>query len=422
MSKIVLISDNEEIKKSITKASVCARATDAFLATNRANSDYAIKTLNPDVVLVFEGDFELDESGLDFVRDLRENFLDKTTSIVYILQKKTTEFITRAYSCGINDYFVLTDTPEELREKVKNCLIRTSLARKISALKNQMAEFKILEKSSGFYAEPVLGKVISRILEENCDTAHSYMALYFSDKNLENPAELKTSAEYAIKQSVREKDVVSARTNGKYTILSDEGIEAAINIYEKIKKNLPSGIKVRAGIVAVCDKKFEVIDKKAFNALNSAILGGADYKIYLKPEREENWMEEESQTSYTPQTQQKSEEKNFKLFKNAFKKKVENVIAPIFSRLQTTYETGYSEIRIAQFSNEYESVFGISEGTRESRLSITSPKFSDVIISQTHSGLDSPENEQTELKLNEVTEEKIVEIVENFITDFINRG
>lgn len=111
-------------------------------------------------------------------------------------------------------------------------------------------------------------------------------------------------------------------------------------------------------------------------------------------------------------------EKNYKLFKQIFNKKLEKVIAPVFYRLQKSYEEKLFNTKIEQYTDENQSVFCLKNPKQESKLKIVYPGFAKIIIYITHAGLDSPENSEITMPLNKITQKELIRIVEDFIKEF----
>jgi len=113
-----------------------------------------------------------------------------------------------------------------------------------------------------------------------------------------------------------------------------------------------------------------------------------------------------------------SSQKNFKLFKQAFMKKFENVIIPVFFRMQKLYEEKLFETKIKQYSTPNLSSFVLQSKSKTSELKITYPGFAKINIDFVHGGFDSPENKRISLDLNELNEEVLAEIIETFVQEF----
>ena len=399
MSSVILITCNDEIKVSVKNNLGLLRSSDSFTVIDFQNAVETLQSIRPDVILL-NGEKDNILRVLDFIKTLPTC---DDISILLLLDEPDTEFVLKVFDLGVNDYCLLSEHSSDLVLRIFNAIKRTDALKKIRQLKSQMSIFNIMDKSGTFYTNrEVVKSEIQKISLQN----YSYMVIGPDEygKNLYSESAMSK----AIAGSVRATDPVSGLSGGKFSVLLCGGVEAAINVYQKIKAE---GLSVKAGIAVVTERNFETVEKKAISAFNSALLDNVDYRIYMSEEvTSEEWCEANEDS-----------EKTFKLFKNAFKQKVNNIISPVFFRIQKAYEEKYADVKISQFADEHESIFRISDNTHESRLTIAAPRYSKVFVAMTHLGLDSPENSNIELPLNKVTIRSISEIVENFIQNFLER-
>ena len=412
MSTVVLVSDNENIKTSVKRNLVLLRNSDRFLSVNGFNAQDTLLTIQPDVV-IFHCDGRNRQEILNAIKKMKKNAVFNGVSLILLLDKPYREFVIEAFDYGIDDYCVVSEDFSELVIRVLNAVKKADLKSKLQELKAQMSLFNILDAYGNFYTNAVSEEILARELQkENCGEKLSYIIIGPDEEGKKSYSDRLMSE--VILKSVRGTDLVFEKAGGKFAILLRGGVDTAITVFEKIKSALPKEMSIKAGILSVCDKRADEIGQKASSAFNSALLENSDYKIYLeKDSSADDWLREEVGGKG---------EQTFKLFKNAFKQKINNVISPVFYRFQKAYEEKFDGVRVAQFANEYESIFRVSDGENESRLTIISPKFSKVILATTHSGLESPENSTRELPLNQVSVNGISEITEEFIQDFLRRN
>ena len=177
---------------------------------------------------------------------------------------------------------------------------------------------------------------------------------------------------------------------------------------EKIQNILGEKLIIHAGMAKIGEKDFNRLEKEAYAALSDACLA-KETAVFLeeKVKTLDSWLSDDEK-----------DEKNYKLFKNAYNNKLEKVITPVFFRLQKAYEEKLFETKISQYSDELQSVFQLSNKKQESRLKIIYPGFAKIVIYIIHDGLDSPENKEISLNLNEITPKILSKIVEDFIKEF----
>lgn len=213
----------------------------------------------------------------------------------------------------------------------------------------------------------------------------------------------------AIKTSIRTSDVaVHGSANRFFILLRETQLKGAFTVWDKIKRAVGEQYTINAGISSIIGKTFADLQKELVNALVGATSTNQDLVIVSDDEKTDSndWLDRIS-----PQ-------KNFKLFKQAFNKKLEKVITPIFFQMQKMYEDKLYKTQIEQYSNETLSAFILKKETQQSELKITYPGFSKINIDIIHQGLDSPENRRINLDLTELDETRLTSILEEFITEF----
>ena len=215
----------------------------------------------------------------------------------------------------------------------------------------------------------------------------------------------------AISKSVRVNDVVTFGRGARfYIFLPKSDINGALVVLNKIKENYGENIEICAGISGIANKSFSDFEKDALQALSDALATNASYILADdKEETLDEWLED---TENEPQ--------NYKIFKQIFNKKLEKVISPVFFRLQKTWENKLFETEIEQSTSDGLCAFHLKNKKQDSTLRIIYPGFAKIIITITHEGLDSPENDEIQLPLTKVTQKELINIIENFIKDFKN--
>lgn len=151
------------------------------------------------------------------------------------------------------------------------------------------------------------------------------------------------------------------------------------------------------------------MEHDALQALSDAIATNAEY--VLAEEKEEDTLDDWLVTD-------DEEPKNYKIFRQIFNKKMEKVIAPVFFRLQKTWEEKLFDTQIYQFTDSEQCVFHLKNKKQDSMLRIVYPGFAKIVIYITHEGLDSPENKEIQLSLTKISQKELITIVEDFIKDF----
>jgi hypothetical protein len=205
----------------------------------------------------------------------------------------------------------------------------------------------------------------------------------------------------AIKSSIRVGDIVFLGKGANfYLFLPNTDLNGTLVVFNKINEL----VEIRAGMSDISNKTFEEFEKDALNALADAPAGGYVF-AQVKESTLDEWLSDAPSGGY-------------KLFRKMFNSKLEKVIAPVFYRLQKSYEEKLLDTQIEQYTNSEQCVFTLKNKNGESSLRIVYPGFAKVMIYIEHEGLDSPENREISLQLDKVTSKELIRIVEDFIEEF----
>lgn len=400
MNNILLITDDTSTIEAFDDKLVLLRESDRV-----SYCDYEDA---PDVI--FENSYDItiiqEHEDKDRTLNLIKYIKDKCLSIILLTNNYDRNFVLSAYDEGIDDYVSVKADPSEMLIRVINCIKKSNLKNEISRYKNYLKEYGVISESTGFFSQ----KFAPEICQLEINNFSNSGALIILSPDEEGKASFSADKfSDAIKKSIRHGDIVANASGSKYYImLSETGLNGAVAVYEKIKAELKDGFTIKAGICEIKGFNFTDSEKRAQCALSEAMINNQEMVIYAdKNETLDEWLD-------TPHMS----EKNYKLFKQIFNKKLEKVIAPVFYRLQKSYEEKLFNTKIEQYTDENQSVFCLKNPKQESRLKIVYPGFAKIIIYITHAGLDSPENSEITMPLNKITQKELIRIVEDFIKEF----
>ncbi len=400
MNNILLITNNTSTIETFDEKLILLRESDKMSYCNYEDAPDVVFMNKYDLAIIQE--HENKEKTLNLIKYIK----DKCNNIILLINKYNRDFVLNAYDEGIDDYVSINADPSEILIRVINCIKKTNLKNEVLQYKSYLKEYGIISKDTDFIS-PKFTQDICQLELNNFKDKGALIILSpdedgkanFSDENFV----------YAIKKSIRHGDITTTASGSKYYIMLNEtGLNGAIAVYEKIKSELKDKFTIKAGICEIKGRKFSDIEKKAQCALSDAMINNQEMVIFAdKNETLDEWLE-------PPQIN----EKNYKLFKQIFNKKLEKVIAPVFYRLQKSYEEKLFNTKIEQYTNENQSVFSLKHPKQDSKLKIVYPGFAKIIIYITHSGLDSPENSEISIPLNKITQKELIRIVEDFINEF----
>lgn len=407
-SNIILITNNNGVAEDLKQKLVLLREIDSVISFEYSKAIEGIKKVHPQVVLLH---CEKESECLKLIKSIKNDDEIKETSILLVLKDYNQETILNAYDENITDYVTLKASDAELLIRTLWCLKNQLLISAVNQQRELLQDTGVMDKDTGFYTKDFAGKIFEKEFAKIKHLGASAVLMLVSaseeSKVTLNPQKLA----FATKTSVRETDVIAqGNANRFYVLLKNSSLKGIYSVLNKIKQNIGEEYTICAGASFVENNSFDELKVKLLNALFEAISTKQDLVVVNEEEEEtqsEEWIEKIN-----------AKEKNFKLFKQAFTKKLDKVITPVFFQMQRLYEDKLFETAIEQYSNSHLSAFLLKNGDNVSELKITYPGFAKINIDIVHHGFDSPENQRISFNLNDLTEEKLTQILEEFIQDF----
>ena len=225
-------------------------------------------------------------------------------------------------------------------------------------------------------------------------------AISTQEKNKANikPFEL----EKILSNNIRKSDVLMKYAINRYfLILHNVNLELAKKIIDNIIKKIPD--KIFVGYANILSKKRQQVVDEVLNRLHEAIKYDKDYV-----RSEKNPIKELGSTN-----------ENFKVFKQEFNKKIEQIITPAFYHTQLKYNN--SQECLVDVSIENDNRFlQIRTRNKTGKFSITTPGYTKINIDLS---LVNNSNQQTDLKRitlepDELEFVMLTDLLERFMMDF----
>jgi len=407
-SNIILVTNDNNVTQILKPKLVLLREIDTILTTTYSDAVKALRENVPDTILLYCA--EEQEECLNLIKTLKTDELTKNTTILLIVKDYDQDFMLSAYDENITDYLTLKADDAEILMRTIWGLRKNTLVNTVRKQRNLLEQLNIINKETGFYSNNFCEKVFEnefKILKDN-DAEGILMIVSPSEegKTKINPTLLAD----AIRNYTRNSDViVHGPLNKFYILLPKTHLQGAFCVWDKIKKAAGDDNSIICGVTNVEDKTFAELKDDLLNALIEAESTKNDLVIVDNSEENSSgdWLDKINST-----------QKNFKLFKQAFNKKLDKVITPVFFQIQKLYEEKLFKTQIEQSSNSTVSSFLLKKLGSESELKITYPGFSKINIDIIHQGLDSPENKRISLDLTELDETRLTKILEDFIQEF----
>lgn len=398
---ILLVTDDEDVAEAVLSKLVLLRESDSIAVCDYKMAKKILENPSVSIVLVHENKDK--EKTLSFLNTI----ISPEYETILLVNDYDQDFILAAYDLGLSDYYSVKSESYEMLIRTVNCFKRRSFKVRYSRDFALLVRMGVVDEETGFYKYKYSRELLAEFIKDKRVQNGMFIVLVLDEASKTRFSADKLSQ--AIKKSVRCDDVVSVAKGGKfYMILPNVDKLGAFAVVNKIQDILGAKLIVRAGVCRIENKTFDRLEKEAFAAFSEACQTN-ETAVFLEEHVKtlDEWLDDEEK-----------DDKNFKLFQNAYNNKLEKVIAPVFFRLQKTYEEKLFNTKIEQYSDELQSVFQLKHGDRESRLKITYPGFAKIMIYIIHEGLDTPENKEISLNLNAVTQKGLAKIVEDFIKEF----
>ena len=174
---------------------------------------------------------------------------------------------------------------------------------------------------------------------------------------------------------------------------------------EKIRTALTADFTICAGYIETKDIAFDRAEELANKALSKALLKGNSFLFAQEPVKKEVNLEVNV--------------KNFKLHKENFVKKLENILSPLFYQTQKRNEEKLFETKITQTVTEERGNFSLKNEKGESFFTVSYPGYTKINVEIIHNIKNQDlKAEKLFVDTNELSEEKLEYLLNSFIKDF----
>lgn len=397
-NNIILITDNSETEKIVLEKLVLLRKNDNIRTCTYSNIKNALKeSLFSLVILVEDEDVDL---TLKYVKTIKQ--VNPDVEVLLVLNKINLELILKAYDDGIYDYLSINSDDYDFMIKAVNCFKYRMQKDENSRNQKFLKVMGVIDSKTGLYHQKYLKDVFIDLTEDLKIRYGTFTILSLDDSNKTKVSTNRLAR--VLKANLREDDIIAQARGGKfYIILPNIDLIGTKTVLQKIQDKMGENFKLRAGISKIGINSFETLEKNSNDGLVSALQNDV-LAVCLEDniDVQNTWLEDDVSETKT---------KEYKLFKNAFTNKMENVITPIFYRYQKTYETKLTNTQVSQYANNIECVFSLKNDKVHSELVLMYDGFAKFKLEINHSGLDSAENTKSEIPLNKLTDKLLISLL-----------
>ncbi len=395
--KIVLISDDSDFFDFIRSKLELRKSDELFMFSFDAVSEK----------------YNLIETSVMIVNS--ENAREKTLNLLHLFKNnpiivsaynEDDTFKKKCYRAGMFDFMPLLTPDAEFRARMIPALAICGLLQKNKQYRD------ILEKNNIITAEKEVfldfNFIIDKELEEINSGKKKAVFAAISPNEKSKFLLMSDTIESAILSQIRKNDILMSYAPNKYFLLMfDTDIIGAQKIWNKITSLLSE--KIYAGFCQVSNQKRQQLINEALNKLHEAI----NY--------DKNIVDINNNPVNTLNTLQgaTSHYSNFKMFKQEFGRKIEQIITPVFYQIQQKYSGKFNGLLFEHGTGEGYGTFFIKGKHSSATFRITSPGFSKINIDITY------QNNATNIDAKRITIEPeelegglLEDLLEQFILEY----
>lgn len=412
-TNIILVTNNESIIGLLSSELIKLRNIDSILLRNYNDALKSIEQEKPQAILINYQNTSDASLCINLIRQIREITI---VPVILIVENYNPNFIKIANKMGINDVIPLQYSQSEILMRTIWSLQQNDLRRQHDKFKDLLVKLNAIDKTSGFYTSKYSSKVFQNEMDYITKTGIDAVFLVIETNK---KARLKPSKENMIEtisNNVRQTDTVCDIKNQNlfYILLTNTNLEGALIVWNRINKTIGAENSLCGYIYSLYNNKNQTYDEiEPFLQYGIEQAKNSPNLLYVDENStktsDEDWLENNLSINKV--------HKNFKLFKQIYNKKLENIIKPVTKDLTEEYANVLSntQIPIVETNNTYSIKF--VNKRQESEFKITQ-EANCIIIDFIHSGFDSPENKRFKIGLIDVTEKDIHNYLEDFIMEF----
>ena len=329
-NKIVLISDDKDFFDFI-RAKLALRKSDELFTFSFDDVPERLELLKTSLLIINS------ESSKDKTLDLLRIF--KGTPSIVITFNEDTDYKNKCYQAGAFDYIHLLVSESEFQARILPALSVIALLEKNLQYREILVKSNIVLPNNEVFLN--YNYILDKELKEIKNNARKavFVAISANDKTkFLTPSNV---IETVILNNVRKNDILMNFASNKYFILLfDTDLTSAQKLWDKIKKQLPQ--KFYAGFSIILNQQRQQLINEVLNKLHEAISYDKDC-VNKNPN---------PVVTLSTINGINSDCANFKLFRQEFEKKLEQVINPVFYHIQQKYTDKLAGITLEQGSGD----------------------------------------------------------------------
>lgn len=388
-NKIVLVSDDLDFFEYIIPKLFIRKSDELFRFSYESFLD-KVHLFSSSLLLLNSNNEE--NRALELIKILNQN------PIIVFNLNECLEYKNKVLKYGACDYITPYSSDDEIKYKILSALRFSSILDKKSYYRELLVKNNIISKNNEVFTDYkyILEQELEKINDKSVPTTIVAISPNEKNKFLLQANQIET----CILNVIRKNDILLNYAPNKYfLLLFNTDIESAQKIWDKIRELIPE--KMYAGFANALYKKREQLVNEVLNKLHIAINYDKDYI------NDENLSKETFVGN------------NFKSYRQSFEKNLENIVAPVFFRIQQNFNSKLFGMKIEQkvFNSNYELI--IIAKNSKAIFKIASAGFSRINIDISYENV-SNQIEEKRVSFNpEEFEAGILEdLLEQFIMEF----
>ena len=331
-----------------------------------------------------------------------ENNQEQTLELLSITQNSPaiifgynddTDFKIKGYRAGMFAYIPLSASDEEIQATILPALKLVSSRNKNNLYREILVRNNLITPNNEVFLDP--NTLIERELEKiHKQSANAVLGAISPDEKSKFSIQA-NQIETIILNNIRENDLLINFTSNKYyLLLYDTDTDKAYKLWEKISSYFSEPLY--AGFTSIGRKNRQQIVNEALNKLHEAIHRG--FKSTL--------------------TADVFMGNNFKFYKEEFRKKLDQIITPVFYHVQQIYNDKLFNMKIEIEHDEDCSILYIKSENSIGSFKITSPGYSTVNIEIEYKNTQNIDSKRITLEPDELEAGLLQDLLEQFIIEF----
>lgn len=395
--KIVLISDDSDFFDYI-RTKLELRKSDELLAFSFDEIPEKIHLLDTSVLII--NSENSNDKTLELLKIL------KGTPVIVTAYNEDANFKRKCYREGMFDYITLLTPDSEFRARMLPAMSAASILEKNKFYRELLVKNNYIAPNNEVFLnyELIIDKTLPDLHKISPKTVFGAISPNEKTKFLLQPNLIET----IILNNIRKNDILMNYAPNKYFLfLFDSDLKSAEKLWSKIQEQISE--KLYAGFIAVTNQKRQQLVNAALNKLHEAINNEKDLNVIKNRQISNLPVAYGTASPYS----------NFKLFRQEFGKKIEQVITPVFYQIQQKYAGKLFGVALEQGTGEGYGVFYIKGKYSSSSFRITSPGFSKITIDITYQkdngNIDA---KRITLEPEELETGLLEDLLEQFISDY----